>query len=65
MTTADDAVERSFWYRVTSDALFVVAGVSSAAICVGCFFAAPLALAFRSRDADPPGRDREWDFEAS
>jgi hypothetical protein len=42
--------ERSFWYRVSSSAVLVGAGLGWISAILACCLAAPLSLAFRAGD---------------
>ena len=46
----DEVAERGFWYRVSSSAVLVGAGIGWASAIVACCVAAPLSLAFRRPD---------------
>ena len=46
----DDRAEHGFWYRVSSSAVLVGAGIGWASAVIACCVAAPLSLAFGPAD---------------
>jgi hypothetical protein len=46
----DEAVEHGFWYRVSSSAILVGAGIGWTSAIIACCVAAPLSLAFAPAD---------------
>ena len=46
----DEATEHGFWYRVSSSAVLVGAGIGWTSAVIACCVAAPLSLAFSSAD---------------
>jgi hypothetical protein len=46
----DEAPERGFWYRLSSSAVLVGAGIGWTSAVIACCVAAPISLAFGSRD---------------
>ena len=49
-TCQDEAPEHGFWYRVSSSAVLVGAGIGWTSALIACYLAAPLSLAIASRD---------------
>jgi hypothetical protein len=49
-TSLDDGPEHGFWYRLSSSAVLVGAGIGWTSAVIACCVAAPLSLAFGSRD---------------
>jgi hypothetical protein len=48
--SADDPAEHGFWYRVSSSAVLVGAGIGWTSAIIACCVAAPLSLAFGPAD---------------
>jgi hypothetical protein len=48
--SADDRSEHGLWYRVSSSAVLVGAGIGWTSAVIACCLAAPLSLAFGNRD---------------
>jgi hypothetical protein len=46
----DDVAEHGFWYRVSSSAILVGAGIGWTSAIIACCVAAPLSLAFAPAD---------------
>jgi hypothetical protein len=46
----DDGAERGLWYRLSSSAVLVGAGIGWTSAVIACCVAAPLSLAFGNRD---------------
>jgi hypothetical protein len=46
----DDVAEHGFWYRVSSSAILVGAGIGWTSAIIACCVAAPLSLAFGPAD---------------
>jgi hypothetical protein len=49
-TLQDDGPEHGFWYRLSSSAVLVGAGIGWTSAVIACCVAAPLSLAFGRRD---------------
>ncbi|MGE3267408.1 MAG: hypothetical protein AB7P40_01580 [Chloroflexota bacterium] len=50
VTCLDEAPEHGFWYRVSSSAVLVGAGIGWTSLVIACCLAAPVSLALASRD---------------
>jgi hypothetical protein len=49
-STLDEAAEHGFWYRASSSAVLVGAGIAWTSAIIACCVAAPLSLAFGPAD---------------
>jgi hypothetical protein len=58
--TLEDVAEHSFWYRLSSSAVLVGAGIGWTSAVIACCVAAPLSLAFGSRDDRRSSAHYDW-----